>query len=158
VAIANWFATLLGRQSPDSLHEFLSRFARYETHVTAYISLTANPWPPFLGKPNSYPVDVEFAPPAPQNRWKTGFRIILVVPAYLVSGALGNALSVVALFGWFTGLFLGRMPQGLRNLGVFALRYQAQLNAYVWLLTDVYPFSGPSLESASAPTPASETV
>src|SRR3954467_11071442 len=71
VVLANWFATLLGRQSPDSLHEFLSRFARYETHLTAYISLTANPFPPFLGKPGSYPIDVEFDAPAPQNRWKT---------------------------------------------------------------------------------------
>src|ERR671935_2298233 len=54
VAVANWFATLLGQQSPDSLHEFLSRFARQEIHVTAYISLTTNPFPPFLGKPGSY--------------------------------------------------------------------------------------------------------
>src|SRR5882724_83277 len=51
VAIANWLATLLGRQSPDSLHEFLSRFARQELHVTAYISLTADPFPGFLGRP-----------------------------------------------------------------------------------------------------------
>src|SRR5215831_7770467 len=47
VAIANWFATLLGRQSPDSLHDFLARFARYETHLTAYLSLTAEPYPKF---------------------------------------------------------------------------------------------------------------
>jgi hypothetical protein len=51
------------------------------------------------------------------------------------------------------------MPRGLRNLGVFAIRYQAQLNAYVYLLTDSYPFSGPSLEQltprpSEAPTAA----
>src|SRR5256885_6481854 len=88
VALANWFATLLGRQSPDSLHEFLARFVRYEIHVTAYVSLTTNPFPPFLGKPGSYPIDVEFDPPAPQNRWKTGFRLILAIPAFLMGGAL----------------------------------------------------------------------
>jgi len=56
-------------------------------------------------------------------------------------------------------LFLGRMPVGLRNLGVFALRYSAQVNGYLLLLTDRYPFSGPSLEqlppeSSSLPEPA----
>ena len=60
--------------------------------------------------------------------------------------ALGNALALVALFGWFVGLILGRMPRGLRNLGVFALRYHAQVAAYVSILTDRYPYAGPSLE------------
>jgi hypothetical protein len=156
--IANWFVTLFSGTPAAGLHRFISSYLRYSTHNFAFIGLVANPFPGFTGREGSYPIDLSIARPARQNRWKTGFRIILVVPAYLVSGALGNALSVVALFGWFTGLFLGRMPQGLRNLGVFALRYQAQLNAYLWLLTDVYPFSGPSLESGSAPTPASETV
>jgi hypothetical protein len=50
------------------------------------------------------------------------------------------------------------MPQGLRNLGVFALRYSAQLNGYLWLLTDTYPFSGPSQESLAEPTAIPETA
>jgi hypothetical protein len=65
----------------------------------------------------------------------------------------------VALFGWFVGLILGRMPRGLRNLGVFALRYQAQVGAYLWLLTDRYPYSGPSLELLSTePAPEPEAI
>jgi hypothetical protein len=34
----------------------------------------------------------------------------------------------------------------MRNLGAFALRYNGQALAYLALLTDRYPFSGPSLE------------
>src|SRR3954468_14934581 len=134
VALANWLATLLGPQSPDSLHEFLSRFARYEIHVTAYASLTANPFPGFLGKPGTYPIDVEFAPPAPQNRWKTGFRIILAIPALLMSGALtggsgsggrsgygggAGVLWVSAFLGWFAALATGRMPRQLRDANLY---------------------------------------
>jgi hypothetical protein len=52
----------------------------------------------------------------------------------------------VAVFAWFVGLIKGEIPVGLRNLGVFALRYNGQLFAYLALLTDRYPFSGPSLE------------
>jgi len=165
VAIANWFATLLGRQSPDSLHEFLSRFVRYETHVTAYLSLTTNPWPPFLGKPNSYEIDVEFAPPAEQNRWKTGFRIILGIPAFLVSGALtggsgsgggrsgyGGSAGVLwasAFLGWWAALFTGRMPRQLRDANLYGLRYGAQTGGYLLLLTERYPDADPEVP----PTP-----
>ena len=111
------------------------------------------------GKPGTYPVDLQIAPRERQNRWKTGFRIILAFPALFVAGGLGGALVFVAIFGWFTGLFLGRMPLGLRNLGVFCLRYLGQVNGYLWLLTDRYPFSGPSQEqlSPSAPPPPPPT-
>lgn len=156
--VANWFVTLFRGTPAASLHRFISAYLRYETHNFAFIGLVANPFPGFTGRHGSYPIDLEIAPPTRQNRWKTGFRIILAVPALFISGALQNAAGVVALFGWFTGLFLGRMPQGLRNLGVFVLRYSAQLNAYLWLVTDAYPFSGPSAESRPQPAPIPETV
>jgi Domain of unknown function (DUF4389) len=156
--VANWFVTLFAGRPAEPLHRFLSAYLRYATHNFAYINLVGNPFPGFTGREGSYPIDLSIAPPAPQNRWKTGFRIVLAFPAAIISSAIANALYVVALFGWFTGLFLGRMPRGLRNLGVFALRYQAQVSAYLWLLTDVYPFSGPSLESRPEPTPTPETA
>lgn len=156
--VANWFVTLFTGRPGAALHRFISAYLRYETHNFAFIGLVANPFPGFTGRQGSYPVDLSIAPPARQNRWKTGFRIILGVPALIISSALQDAAGVVALFGWFTGLFLGRMPRGLRNLGVFALRYQAQVNAYLWLLTDAYPFSGPSPESQPEPVPTPETA
>jgi hypothetical protein len=148
--VANWFVTLFAGRPADALHRFLAAYLRYTTHTTAFVALVANPFPGFAGQAGSYPVDLEVAPRARQNRWKTGFRVILAIPAVLISSALGNVFLLVAVFGWFVGLILGRMPRGLRNLGVFALRYQAQYNAYLWLLTDSYPFSGPSQELPAA--------
>ena len=144
--VANWFATLFRGRSPDALHRFLSAYLRYQTHVFAFLYVIANPFPGFTGARGSYPIEVEISPPERQNRWKTGFRLILALPAGMLSGALGNAFTLVAIFGWFTGLFLGRMPAGLERLGCFALRYQTQVGAYLFLLTDRYPFSGPSLD------------
>ena len=43
-----------------------------------------------------------------------------------------------------SALALGRMPEGLRNLGAYCLRYSAQTYAYAYLLTDSYPYSGPT--------------
>jgi Domain of unknown function (DUF4389) len=149
---ANWFVTLFTGRPANALHRFNGAYVRYLTHVNAYLSLIANPFPGFTGKPGTYPIDLKIAPAERQNRWKTGFRVVLVIPAWLVSAALGGALGLVAFFGWFVGLFLGRMPRGLRNLGAFGLRYQAQLLGYIFLLTDRYPFSGPSLEQLAAPS------
>jgi len=46
-------------------------------------------------------------------------------------------------------LFLGRMPDGLRNLGAYVLRYGAQTGAYFYVLTERYPDSGPRPDATS---------
>ena len=56
---------------------------------------------------------------------------------------------MAALGGWFAVLAIGRMPEGLRNAGAFALRYNAQVSRVPDVVTARYPFSGPpTLEPA----------
>ncbi|HEY4824469.1 MAG TPA: DUF4389 domain-containing protein [Solirubrobacteraceae bacterium] len=142
-AILNWFATLFAGRSPQSLHGFLAAYLRYANHVYAYLYLIANPFPGFVGKAGSYPFEIVIAPRERQNRWKTGFRIVLAIPALILASAYGALAGIVALLGWFSSLARGRMPQGMRNAGALALRYQAQTHGYLLLLTDAYPYSGP---------------
>ena len=144
VAIVNWFATLFRGVSPDGLHRFLAAYVRYQNHVYAYMFLIANPFPGFTGKAGSYPVEPLIEGPRPQNRWKVFFRLLLALPALLLDTAYGGLLGVVALLGWFASLANGRMPLGMRNAGALALRYAAQTNGYLLLLTDAYPYSGPT--------------
>lgn len=157
-AIANWFATLLTGRPPRVLHRFLSAFVRYETHVIAYLFLVANPFPGFVGKAGSYPVDPQLPPPERQPRLLTAFRMLLAIPAFLAAGAVGTAAFVAAFLGWFAALVTGRMPEGLRNLGAFYLRYNAQVAGYgLYLLTDRYPYSGPSERVERAPEEPGES-
>ena len=142
--IANWFATLVKGQSPEGLHNFLATYLRYQTHVYAYVLLLADPFPGFGGKPG-YPIDVEIDPPRPQNRWTVGFRLILAIPAYIVSGILGYLNRALAVFSWFIALAMGSVPEGLRNFAAFALRYEQQTAAYSLLLTGRYPSFNVSL-------------
>jgi hypothetical protein len=152
VVIANWFATLFGGRAPSGLHRFMSSYLRYATHVYAYLYLLANPFPGFTGGPGSYPVEVEIDGPERQNRWLTGFRLLIAIPALLIAGALGTVTAIVALFGWFVSLVRGRMPEGLRNLGAYCLRYSTQAYGYVLLLHDRYPYAGPAVPGpAQAP-------
>lgn len=149
-----WFAALITGRLPDALHRFIGAYVRYEIHVLAFIYLVANPFPGFTGTPGTYPVDLEIGPRKDQNRWKTLFRLFLMIPAQFLAFALGGVLFIVAVFGWFTGVFLGRMPEGLRNLGAFCLRYLGQAYGYSWLLTDSYPYTGPNEYVAPEPEDA----
>ena len=141
--IVAWFATLILGRLPDALHRFIAAYVRYAAHLSAFLFIIANPFPGFTGAPGIYPIDVEIDPPERQSRWKTLFRLFLAIPAIIVSSALSGAIFIAGVFGWFVSLALGRMPQGLRNLGAFEIRYSSQLYAYLYLLTDRYPYSGP---------------
>ena len=144
-AIANWFATLALGRSPEPLHRFLSAYVRYQISVNAFLYLIANPFPGFGGGAGSYPLDVSIRDPVRQGRWTVAFRLLLALPVLLIQSVYSSLLSIVAVLGWFTSLATGRMPKGLRGLGVLALRYQAQWLGYVMLLTGSYPYSGPCL-------------
>jgi hypothetical protein len=149
VAVLTWICTLVTGRPPRPFHRFLSRWIRYTTHVCAFLFLVGNPFPGFLGAPGSYPVDLDLPPLERQSRWVTGFRGLLAIPALIISSGLGGAGLVAAFLGWFVGLVLGRMPQGLRDLGAYALRYQGQANAYLYFVTEHYPDSGPRPDPAS---------
>jgi len=141
-AIVNWFATLITGRSPDALHDFLAGYLRYATQVGAYLNLLADPFPSFTGA-SGYPVDVAIDPPASQNRLVTFFRGLLAIPALLVASVLANVLSLIAFLAWFVCLFAGRMPEGMRNLGTYCLRYSVETYAYAFfILTDRYPSFG----------------
>ncbi len=153
VGIANWFATLITGTPPACLHRILSRYVRYSLHVNAFLCLAANPFPGFVGEEGRYPLDLELPGPMPQNRWKTGFRLFLAIPAVLVNGALGWGLAVAAVLTWFVALATGEAPWGLRNFSAYALRYASQVNAYAFLITEAYPHASP-LEGAVPAQPS----
>ena len=143
VIVLNWFAALVLGRAPRPFARFLSAFVRYQLHMVAFISLIGNPFPGFVGKAGSYPIDVELDPFQRQRRVTIFFRGFLAFPALLLQGAGFGVVAVAALLGWFYALVRGRMPVGLRNAGAWALTYTAQTDAYLYLLSDRYPFSSP---------------
>ncbi|RDI75402.1 protein of unknown function (DUF4389) [Gaiella occulta] len=167
-----WLAVLARGRAPRAPHRFVAAYVRYSTHVSAYLSLVAGPYPSFTGAAG-YPVDIEIDPPARQGRLGAAFRLVLAVPALMLSASLagapaiagggaalsfatgaGGVLFVVALLGWCAGLAAGRMPRGLRDVGAYAIGYAAQTTAYVLLLSDRYPSADPALVRPPLQLPA----
>jgi hypothetical protein len=149
LAIPAWAVTLVRARLPRPLARFFAANIRYAAHVTAYITLVARPFPGFVGREGSYPVDIHIETADRHNRWTVAFRLLLAFPALIVTSALGNVFLVVAVLGWFVSLILGRMPPGFVNAGAYAIRYHAQTYAYALLLIGVYPHSSPALERAA---------
>jgi Domain of unknown function (DUF4389) len=145
--IVAWFAGVFTGRVPDGLHNFLAAFLRYSTRVSAYVFLLADPWPPFSGQQGGYAIDVRTDPPQEQSRLTIGFRVILAIPALILSQVFRYVNQIVAFLGWFYALATGRMNEGMRNSSAWLLRYEVQTYAYVMLLTQRYP------SLAGAPTP-----
>lgn len=85
------------------------------------------------------PVQVAAAEPARQRRATVAFRLILVVPHMFLLFFLGIAALVVALLGWWGALFTGRLPEFAVNYLAGFMRWVLRYQAYLYLLTDVYP-------------------
>jgi hypothetical protein len=142
--IANWILTLVLGRSPQFLHDFLGCHLRYTVHLAAYTMLTANPFPGFLGV-REYPIDLSIES-ARQRRLVTLFRPVLVIPALFLSWVFLAVYTALGIAGWFVCLALGRMPKGMRDLGVYCLRYETQTRAYLTFLADRYPsLSAPAI-------------
>ncbi len=142
VAWIFWLIALFTGRLPDGIHAFVGKFTRYSTRVYAYMSLLADPFPPFSGAEGGYPIDLQIDPPQQQNRLGIFFRILLAIPAFLLAYVLRLLMNMLAFVGWFYALFTGRMSRGIEDLGAFALRYEAQTFAYAFLLTSRYPSLG----------------
>ena len=145
VVLVAWFAALFTGRVPQGLHGFLAGFLRYQVHVFAYATLAADPFPGFSGSAD-YPVTVTIDPPVAQGRLTVFFRLLLAIPAAFISSALNSLTEVLVFFAWFVCLALGRMPEGMRNLLAFSVRYHAQTQAYETLLTGRYPSLNVGLE------------
>ena len=136
--LAAWVVGIFTGRVPEGLHGFIASYLRYLTHVYAYTSIAADPYPAFSGAAG-YPIDVEIAPAVKQSRLAIFFRLLLVIPAWIVLTVLGYVAELVAFGSWFFALFTGRLHSGLRDVLAYWLRYNAQTFAYACLLTQRYP-------------------
>jgi len=150
-AIVGWIAALVTGRLPQPLHRFSAAYISCSAQVYAFLTLVTNPFPGFVGEPG-YPLHIAIDPPVRQNRLVTLFRLVLALPAVLITLVLSYLLILIAVLGWFAALATGRMPIGFRNAGAAIIRYVAQVHAYVFLVTPEYPHSSPTV-----PRPAPES-
>jgi hypothetical protein len=154
LAFFAWFMILFTGRFPEVMRDTAEFLFRWTLNIGAYLLLQADPYPPFGNAP--YPLAVGITPATEYNRWTVGFRLILAIPHLIVLIFLGIAQAVVTLIAWFAILFTGEYPLSLFEFSVGVSRWEARLEAYLYLFVDEYPpFSlasepGGGLEAAPA--------
>ncbi len=139
VLVIGWFCALFTGRLPDSIAGFLAGYQQWETRLFAYLLLLTDVYPPFGWRDTEYPVAVVVRP-GRLNRLAVLFRVILVLPAWLVWDVLAYGLGMIMMFiAWLIVLIMGTMPQSLHEAIAAIVRYWARLKSYWYLLTDVYP-------------------
>ena len=154
VAFVVWLAVLFERRAPRTLHGFLALVRRATQRTSRRTSRSPpNPYPSFTGS-RRVSGRRRDRPARAQGRWGAAFRLVLAVPALLLSGARGGGLGVlarrrlsapggarggVAFLGWFACLARARMPRGMRDLGAYGDRLRRADDGYLLLVTDRYP-------------------
>jgi len=141
VTIAAWFVLLFTGRWPLGMYNFSAGVLRFTSRMNAYLLLTVDRYPPFgLAPDDSYPARLHVAPPlASYSRLKVFFRVIYIIPAYIVCYVLGIVGFLASVVSWLVIVVTGRQPQGLQNAIVFCMSYTMRAYALIYLLTETYP-------------------
>jgi hypothetical protein len=140
LAVVAWVFGLLTARVPARVHRVLRVYVRYAARVAAWLTLTARRYPRVRG----------VAPPlvelerARHSRGSVLVRPLLALPSVVLAGAFGSVLLAAAVASWFVALALGRTTEGLRELGAFCIRYQAEVLAFLVLATPRMPRLDPA--------------
>jgi hypothetical protein len=144
LSLLSWFVILFTGKLPETWGAYMVKVLRYQWRIYAYLYGWTEEYPGFdvpsgYADPGGYPAVLTAVPDATRNRLTVLLRAIWVIPAYVVVYFVGIAASVVLLVAWFVVLFTGKWPEGMRQFCIGYVRWNTRVQAYLFLLTDVYP-------------------
>ena len=145
VTFVAWFVILFTGNLPDGMFDFMASVHRFQWRYSSYALFLREPYPPFeLAGPSADPgtdPSTRFSVEHPErlSRLLIFVKWLLAIPHYIVLLFLLIGAAVASLIGFFAVLITGRWPDGLRDFIVGVHRWAYRVQAYVYLLTDVYP-------------------
>jgi hypothetical protein len=141
VTFIAWFALLFTARYPVGMYQFVAGYLRFITRVYAYMLLIVDEFPPFDGGEHpEYPVRVQIDPPQESySRLATFFRVILLIPIWILQYVFEIWILVVCVAIWFVAVIMGKTSPGLIEAVRFPVSYYVRSTAYTYLLTDKYP-------------------
>lgn len=140
----SWFAILFTGKIPDGIFSFQVTIMRYQWRTYSYAGFMRESYPPFdftsvNADPGGDPARLSIDAPEKLSRGLIFVKWLLILPHVVVLLFVGIGAFIAYVGAFFAVLFTGKWPQGLRDLVVGTMRWQMRVNAYLYLLTDVYP-------------------
>jgi hypothetical protein len=143
--LVSLFTVLFTERIPRPVFDMIAMSYRYEWRAVSYALFMHTDYPPFDFEPSAADDGAEphttlsVAYPDRLDRWAPLYKWLLAIPHYLVLFMLGLGAVFAFLGGFFTVLFTGEYPAGIRDFLVGVYRYAFRVEAYAGLLTDTYP-------------------
>ena len=145
VTLVAWFVILFTGSIPEGMFAFMVAVHRFQWRYSSYFLFLREPYPPFeLTGPAEDPgtdPSTRFSVERPEHlsRLLIFVKWLLALPHFFVLLFLAVGGAIASLIGFFAVLITGRWPEGLRAFIVGVHRWAYRVQAYVFLLTDVYP-------------------
>ncbi len=131
---------IVGR-NPRPVWKEIAGFLQYVLRVTAYLSLTVEPFPGYRNRAHEeYPVGLSLEYPEHLSRWLALMRILLNGPLLLVGFVLIIVSAGVTLVQLVAVLVKGRPDPRIHGFQVRLLGIHARTFAFLLSLTDEPPF------------------
>jgi hypothetical protein len=142
VVVIGWFGALFTGRLPGFAAEYLSGYVRWSVRVHAYLYFLTDRYPPFSFDPEpEYAVRLAIRP-GRLNRWAVFFRIILVIPAYVVLSVVTSGATLVSIVSWAATWITARLPEPFYEAFRVVVRLEARFWAYLGMLSSEYPWWG----------------
>jgi hypothetical protein len=143
-ALIAWFSIVFTGSAPEGLQGFQVMTLRYQWRTLSFVMFMREQYPEFdftttTADPGNDPAHLSVVPDTTRNRITVIFRLLLVIPQYIVLIFVALAAYVCVAIGALAVLFTGSWPEGLRKFVIGFARWGARVGAYYYLLTDVYP-------------------
>jgi hypothetical protein len=138
VAVIQWaIVTFTGKRNTD-LRKLQLQYLTFASRAYTYLGLLYDSYPPF-GESSPSPVQLNIDGPGVPPRASAIFRIVLAVPAFIVTWFVIMIGTFVTIFAWFTVLVTGSMSEGMHHFLMKVHRYVVRTLAYATLVVDAYP-------------------
>ena len=139
-----FFTILFTKKIPESISAFMVMIYRYNWRVVSYAGFLRESYPPFdftsaTIDPETDPARVTIVPQEEYRRFMPLVKWLLAIPHIIALFFVWIGAIFMGIYAFFAVLFTGRWPEGARRYIVGAARWNLRVQAYAWLLTDVYP-------------------
>lgn len=135
-----WATVFLRRKYPTWLFHAGGGGLAFSARVFAYGLLLTDHYPSFSSPGSTVQLDFPDPPDGRLSRWRVFFwKLLLLVPHFIVLGFLFIAVFAVTVIAWFAILITGRYPRGLFGFVTGVMRWSYRTQAYFASYNDRFP-------------------
>ena len=140
LALVGWTGAFWRKKYPSWAFRGITGILDYQARAMAYALLLTDRFPSIDREQTLVRLDFEQPQPGQLSRWRVFFwKLLLIIPHYVVLSFLFLALFVVTVLAWFGILFTGNYPRGMFGFAQGVMRWQFRVTAYFLSLNDRFP-------------------